>query len=109
MRLDAFIGMENKAMKTVQDIEATFKASVETQINGDKQHGWGAKDSLAVVEDLLAEFAGEYAVKENAAIRDAVHRAIGKVINPSAFRQKLESKKMLDASKTSPRATFAGF
>ena len=95
-------------MKTKQNVIETFEASVETQINSDKQHGWGAKDSLNVVRDILAEFASEYTAAQPEII-EAVDTAISKVINPSAFRQKLESKGMLAENQRSVKATFGKF
>jgi hypothetical protein len=72
---------------------AEFNAAVNLQIGGDKHHGWGNKDSLAVIEAIVAkdvEFhEGE---AKTYTLSDEAIQFIGVVINPSAFRQQLESK-----------------
>ena len=100
-------------MKTVQMVGETFKASILNQIGGNRQHGWGQKDSLAVVEDMMAEFGASFASAEenDIAIVKAVMARIERVINPSACRQWLESEKMnlLDKSQGRGAAAKAGF
>lgn len=77
-------------------IKQTFQASVAKRINKDKDHGWGVEDSLAVVIDLLIDETGSEEIRENKELVAAVKE----VINPSQFRQKLESAKILNKSKT---------
>lgn len=69
-----------------------FVKSVSKQINGDRKHGWGAKDSLNVVREIFADEVGEQPDEET------VMKWIGYVINPSAFRQVLEKENQLDKS-----------
>jgi hypothetical protein len=70
-----------------------FNAVVNAQIGGDKQHGWGNKDSMAVIESIVAEDAAlnDGDVKQFT-LSDEAMRIIALVVNPSAFRQQLESK-----------------
>ena len=72
---------------------AVFNGAVDGQIAGDKQHGWGNKDSLAVIESIVAEDAAlsDGDVKQFT-LSDEALQFIGVVINPSAFRQQLEGK-----------------
>jgi hypothetical protein len=72
---------------------ASFNDAVNTQIAGDKAHGWGNKDSLAVVEAIVSKDAelSEGDVTKYT-LTDEALQFIGVVINPSAFRQQLESK-----------------
>jgi len=67
------------------------KAAVEARVAGDKNHGWGADDSMAVIAAIWESEVGE-AMPSEAAGR------IREVVNPSAFRQKLESAGLLLAS-----------
>jgi hypothetical protein len=84
-----------KKMKTKQDVIETRRESIKAQINGNRQHGWGQNDSLAVISDILAEHGGSFAkdapMPESAEIREAVIGCLGKLVNPSACRQWLES------------------
>ena len=79
-------------MKTKADVIETMKSSIAAQIAGNRQHGWGQVDSMAVIGDLLAEFAPEFA--ENADVRNAMLAGINQMVNPSAARQWLESSKV---------------
>ena len=83
-------------MKTKADVIETMKSSIASQIAGNRQHGWGQADSMAVISDLLAEFGGEFASKEPEAqeVRNAVLAGINQMVNPSAARQWLESSKV---------------
>lgn len=96
-------------MKTGKDVSETFKASVESQINGDRKHGWGAKDSTNVIIDLASEFGGELSGE----VATAFEQCVAKVVNPSAFRQYLESAKVNKLDKSDGRkgagTTFASF
>ena len=103
-----------KAHMKKEQVSETFKAGIRSIINGNKAHGWGQADSMAVIEDLLAEWADAFvrlpvlppdATKEavearkvemadQAEVRDAVLAGINQVVNPSAFRQWLESPKV---------------
>lgn len=78
--------------------EEAFKATVEARINGDKNHGWGVEDSLAVIVKLVENEVGE--------APDEAWQALARsVINPSAFRQRLEAKKLLNEQ---PKGTRKG-
>lgn len=82
-------------------VQKAFNEAVIGQINDDRNHGWGAADSKAVIEAVIMEDVLQFReVKENA---DKVYgpsakamELIGEVVNPSAFRQKLESAKRPD-------------
>lgn len=65
----------------------TFQKSVVKQINGNRNHGWGQKDSEAVIAAIWESETGEK-------IDANVMALIADVINPSAFRQKLEKAKL---------------
>ena len=85
-------------MKTKQDVIETMKASIDNQINGNKAHGWGQVDSMAVADDLFSEYAPYFdslkTALEAPEIRQAVMAGINQVVNPSACRQWLESEKV---------------
>ena len=70
---------------------SVFNGTIAGQIAGDKSHGWGNKDSLAVIESIVAEDAAlsEGDVKQFT-LSDEAMQFIGVVVNPSAFRQQLE-------------------
>lgn len=72
---------------------AVFNGVVDAQIAGDKSHGWGNKDSMAVIESIVAEDAAmsDGDVKQFTLSEEAL-QFIAVVVNPSAFRQQLESK-----------------
>ncbi len=77
---------------------ATLVAILEAQINGNRSHGWGAKDSMAVIEGIVAEDASLSKCGDVAkfTLSEEALRIIGAVINPSAFRQQLEDPKGLN-------------
>ena len=83
---------ENAAVENaVKEIIAAFRQSVKTQIDGDKRHGWGVEDSLAVVIDVSAQWAENIpAIRQEDKVDKAFRSAIKEVINPSQFRQKIE-------------------
>ena len=95
----------NKNMKTKADVIETMKSSINAQINGKRDHGWGQADSVAVIEDLLAEFAGDFNNADNMEVHDAVMAGINQVVNPSACRQWLESKNVNLLDKQDSKAT----
>jgi hypothetical protein len=80
---------------------AAFKAAIMGQIGDNPRHGWGAEDSAAVVDAIVAEDATlaakeegmtleKYSLSEDASV------LIKKVINPSQFRQFLEGQRRPD-------------
>lgn len=71
----------------------TFRDAVKARINGNKAHGWGADDSMHVISELFKNETGE-------PLDEAVAQFIRQVVNPSAFRQKLEDAKVLEAKPT---------
>lgn len=89
---------ESDAKALGKALWAALLATIDGQINGDRKHGWGAKDSMAVIENIVAEDAGlskcgdvtKYVLSEEAT------RIISTVVNPSAFRQQLEDPKGLN-------------
>ena len=80
-------------MKTKADVIETMKSSIASQIAGNRQHGWGQSDSMAVIGDLIAEFVPDMAEK-NQDVYQAVLAGINQMVNPSAARQWLESSKV---------------
>ena len=65
--------------------DTRFKTFVHERIKGDKRHGWGVEDSVAIIESLIAEDAPDgYAPSED------LMKLVAIVVNPSAFRQQLE-------------------
>jgi len=72
---------------------SVFNGVVDSQIAGDKSHGWGNADSMAVIESIVAEDAAlsDGDVKQFTLSEEAM-KLIAIVVNPSAFRQQLESK-----------------
>lgn len=81
MQVDQKAGAPEKAGK--RDFKAEFQQAVKAQIGGDKHHGWGADDSFAVIDSLCE-------------VEPEAEPFIRAVINPSAFRQVLESQKLLN-------------
>jgi hypothetical protein len=77
-------------MASVKDV---FQKAVKERINGDKDHGWGVEDSLSVIIALVADNAGVEPQDLEADLEFI--GAIRSVVNPSAFRQKLESAEIL--------------
>jgi hypothetical protein len=70
-----------------------FVQSITSAIGGDKDHGWGIDDSCEVIETLIAEDGPDgYAPSE------ALMSYIKRVVNPSQFRQQLESAEQLNKS-----------
>lgn len=66
----------------------TFNNAVKNAINGDKKHGWGVEDSLAVIKALCVDEMGE-------SPDDEFFAYVKEVVNPSQFRQKLETAEIL--------------
>ena len=84
-----------------QTLKDSFNKTVIDQIAGDRSHGWGLRDSLAVAKTVF-----EWAETNSEGWSEDVAACIAEIINPSAFRQRLEGiegKGLLDAS-SSPRA-----
>ena len=63
--------------------KAVFLDAVKTRIAGNKDHGWGVDDSMAVIKALWEDNTGE-------AMDSLYEEQVKRVINPSAFRQRLE-------------------
>ncbi len=85
---------ESEAKQRGKALWATLISVVDAQIAGNRQHGWGAKDSMAVVENIVAEDATFSKCGDVAkfTLSEEALRIIGAVVNPSAFRQQLEAK-----------------
>jgi hypothetical protein len=72
---------------------AAFNAAVDGQIKGDKAHGWGNEDSLAVIEAVVAEDVNWHEGEAKTyTLSDEAMKFIGIVVNPSAARQQFEHK-----------------
>ena len=93
-------GAETDAKALGKALWAVLQATIDAQIAGDKNHGWGAKDSMAVVENIVAEDAALSKVGDvtKYVLSEEATRMIAEVINPSAFRQQLEKAKRLNKS-----------
>jgi hypothetical protein len=89
--------LDKERQKHMTNNEA-FTAGVKATINGNKEHGWGVEDSVNVIGDILANETG--ADKKDL---EPLLALIKPLINPSAFRQVLESKKILNESKGKKR------
>lgn len=78
-------------------IVAAFRDAVKAQIGDDRNHGWGNEDSLAVIDAVVAadaEVAAEAGgTLEKYTLSDDAQFFVRKVVNPSAFRQVLETEK----------------
>ena len=89
-----------------------MKSSINAQINGERNHGWGQADSVAVIGDIVAEFAPyftkgtpEHDEQSATEVRNAVMAGINQLVNPSATRQWLESKNVNLLDKQDSKAT----
>jgi hypothetical protein len=87
---------ERKQMKA----QEKFQEQIKTQINGDKNHGWGADDSVAVILAVVAEETGT-----DVSDLSGIIPLIKAVVNPSQFRQSLESKSILNKAASGVRAS----
>jgi hypothetical protein len=79
-------------------IKEQFQSAVKNAIGGDKNHGWGVEDSMEVIDTLIAENCE--AIAKDKGLSEELSATIKAVINPSAFRQILESKGVLSENKT---------
>lgn len=68
-----------------------FQKTVLTQINGDKNHGWGVEDCLTVVKAIVND-------KNGKSLDDVSWAQVKSMINPSQYRQILEDQKVLNLS-----------
>lgn len=75
-------------------VKEVFQKAVKKRINGNKDHGWGVEDSLSVIIELVADNAG-VEPKDLEADPEFIE-AIRNVVNPSAFRQRLENAGILN-------------
>lgn len=89
-------------------VNETFLKAVKACVNGDKKHGWGVDDSLEVILALIADENGSEVKDIKEASPDLV-KHIRMVVNPSAFRQTLEGKKILDETVGRKRASTDAF
>ena len=71
------------------NVKEVFQRAVKAIVNGDKNHGWGNDDSVKVLIALIADNAGcdEKDIADDAEFVGALKE----VVNPSQFRQKLET------------------
>lgn len=75
--------------KHVNPYEKALWKAVKAQVGMNREHGWGQADSMAAITEILTEEIGD---KPDAMLLAAIDH----VVNPSAFRQKLESVKRSD-------------
>jgi hypothetical protein len=95
---------KESAAKFISDAKAANKSTPAQiaafatlrRINGNRNHGWGAKDSLFILAAIWLSETGD-------AMSDEIEAQFLRYINPSAMRQYLESKKinLLDKGETS--------
>ncbi len=81
---------------------AVLNQVIKSQLNGDKNHGWGADDSMAVIDAVVAkdaELSPKGTLAEKYTLSDEALDLVRAVVNPSAFRQILEAKKLLNPPK----------
>ena len=82
-------------------IKEAFQKAVKERIGNDKDHGWGQADSMHVIETLIV---AECGVEKEDIVE--LLDAINHVVNPSAFRQKLENAGILNkGSKVEKKAS----
>jgi len=70
-------------------MKETYQSTVKKQINGDLNHGWGLKDSMAVIEAL-------YLKANNKPMTDEHKAMVQSVVNPSAARQAFAKQGLLN-------------
>ena len=82
----------------------TFQNTVKACLNGNKEHGWGIDDSMKVIEACITKAIGKEPSEE-------LKMAIKEVVNPSQFRQKLETQGLLtkEAKKKRTENLFSKF
>ncbi len=85
-----------------------YLKAVKARVNGDKKHGWGVDDSEAVILALISEDSGASVDDIRKASPDMV-RYIRAVINPSAHRQILEEKGILEKTEGRKKAKENAF
>lgn len=100
----------------MKDIKQVAQDAVKAQIGSNKEHGWGSNDSMAVIDVIVAEDASNSAeageTLEKYSLSEEASKWIKRLINPSAFRQELESSKLLNKSegrKSKSEKLFASF
>ena len=77
------------------------QAAIKARIAGNKNHGWGVEDSYAVV---LAIVACETGAEPKDLDSPEFGALIKQLINPSQFRQKLETANVLEKTLTTRKA-----
>ncbi len=93
-------------MSDKKSIQKAFWDTVKHQISGNRKHGWHQKDSMAVIDAVVAEDAAQAGGSaKDYSLSQTATELINEVVNPSAMRQKLESKdvNMLDKSEVKER------
>ncbi len=77
---------------------SVYIATVDAQIAGNRQHGWVAADSMAVIENIVAEDAALSKCGDVAKFTLSAEALsfITAVVNPSGHRQQLEDPKGLN-------------
>lgn len=90
--------MQKRESNDMATNNEAWQSAVKAQINGDKQHGWGQQDSIAVIQAVLCNETGS-----SAEDLKPLMALIEPLVNPSAFRQKLESQGVLAKSEKKQR------
>ncbi len=89
---------DSEAKQRGKALWATLVRIIDAQIAGNRKAGWGAKDSMAVIEGIVSNDAelSKCGDVSKFTLSDEAMLIIGNVVNPSAFRQQLEDPKGLN-------------
>ena len=79
--------VENKSVALANPYMAALWKAVKAQVGQNREHGWGQADSMAAITEILS-----VEIEPDAMLLEAIDH----VVNPSAFRQKLEGVKRSD-------------
>ena len=94
--------MNSEKLAKLQEVA---KATVLSQINGNREHGWGLDDSLSVIESVIAEdcsLAGD--ASKEVPSEEAI-ALVRQFIVPSAFRQTIEGVLLAEPEKKEKKVT----
>lgn len=103
-RLGAITPLGSLKAYMEKELQKAMADAIKDRINEDRHHGWGADDSMAVIEAVIGEDASIEIARLIAGGKEptlytpteAALKLIKRVVNPSAFRQWLEGQKRPD-------------
>jgi len=81
-------------------LNEAFQNAVKSRIGGNKKHGWGNDDSVEVILAVVAEETGT----DKADLQNLLP-FIKVIVNPSSFRQALESTGVLEKTESGKRSS----